>query len=322
MFYIDFHVDTLIRWLVDKSKGEVSNIDLWKNDYHVDIERLIKSNYSAQFFACFIRLNEEPLFKVSHYDDAIRAIDIFQEQIARNPEKISFARSYQDYIANKNNNKLSAFLTIEEGGIIDGKLERLEELYNKGVRAITLTWNFENCIGYPNSGYKFKDNGLKPFGIEVIEKMNDLGIIADVSHLSDAGFYDVCKYSKRPFMATHSNSRVIQEHSRNLTDEMVKLLADKGGITGLNFCGAFLQQDGKSSVDAMMKHLRHLINVGGLEIVGIGTDFDGIDGELEIKGAQHIHLLAEAMEKNKFTSKEIEAVCYKNAEAFFKRYWE
>lgn len=322
MFYIDFHIDTLIRWLVDKSKGEVSNIDLWKNEYHVDIERLIKNNYTAQFFACFIRLNEEPLFKVSHYDDAIRAIDIFYDQISKNPEKISFARSYQDYITNKTNKKLSAFITIEEGGIIDGKIERLEELYNKGVRAITLTWNFENCIGYPNTGYKFKDNGLKPFGIEAVEKMNDLGIIVDVSHLSDAGFYDVYKYSKRPFMATHSNSRVIQEHSRNLTDEMVKMLANKGGITGINFCGLFLQKDNVSKIDDMLTHIRHLINVGGLEIVGIGTDFDGIDSELEIKGAQDIHLLAEAMEKNKFTSKEIEAVCYKNAEAFFKRYWE
>lgn len=321
MFYIDFHIDTLMRWLVDKNKGEVSNIDLWKNDYHVDIERLIKSNYAAQFFACFICLGEEPIYKISHYDDALKAIDIFHEQVSKNPEKIVFASSYQDYIANKNNNRLSAFLTIEEGGIIDGKVERLEELYNKGVRAITLTWNYENCIGYPNSGYKFKDYGLKPFGIEVVEKMNDLGIIVDVSHLSDAGFNDVYKYSKKPFMATHSNSRAMHEHCRNLTDEMVKKLADKGGITGINFCGVFLQKENVSKIDDMITHIRHLINVGGLEIVGLGTDFDGIDGELEIKGAGDIHILAEAMEKNKFTSKEIEAVCYKNAEAFFKRYW-
>lgn len=321
MFYIDYHIDTLIRWLVDKSKGKVSNIDLWNNDYHVDFERLIKSNYAAQFFACFICLGEEPIYKVSHYDDALRAIEIFHEQINRHPEKVAFAGSYQEYIANKNSNKLSAFLTVEEGGIIDGKLERLDELYSKGVRAITLTWNYENCIGYPNRNYEFKDKGLKPFGIEAIEKMNDLGIIVDVSHLSDAGFYDVYKHSKRPFLATHSNSRAILDHSRNLTDEMVKMLANKGGMTGINFCGDFLQKVNVSRIDDMIAHIKHLINVGGLEVVGLGTDYDGIDGELEIKGAQDIHLLAEAMERNKFTSTEIEAVCYKNAESFFKRYW-
>lgn len=322
MFYIDFHIDTLMRWLDNKSKGKEVDVNLWKNNYHVDIERLINSNYAAQFFACFLCLGEEPIFKVSHYDDALKAIDAFYEQISKNPEKIAYAGSYQDYLDNKKNNKLSAFLTIEEGGIIDGKIERLEELHDKGVRAITLTWNFENCIGYPNSDYKFKDMGLKPFGIETLERMNDLGIIADVSHLSDAGFYDVYKYSKRPFMATHSNAREICEHSRNLTDDMIKKLANNGGITGLNFCGPFLQHDGKSTTDAMMKHIRHLINVGGIEVVGLGTDFDGIGEDLEVKGAQDMHMVAEAMEKYKFTSKEIEAVCYKNAEAFFKRYWQ
>lgn len=322
MRYIDFHIDTLMKWVSDKETKELaSNIDLWTNDYHVDIERLIKSNYAAQFFACFICLGEEPIFKQSHYDDAIKSIHLFHEQLAKNPEKIVLASSYQDYLNNMSNKKLSAFLTVEEGGIIDGKIERVDELFNKGVRAITLTWNYENCIGYPNTEYKYKDNGLKPFGIEVVEKMDDLGIIIDVSHLSDAGFYDVHKHSKRPFLATHSNSRKVCDHSRNLTDEMVKMLANKGGMTGINFADAFLQKDGPSTIDAMIKHIRHLINVGGLEVVGLGTDLDGIGGELEINSAGKIHMLSEAMEKGGFKTNEIEAVCYKNAEAFFKRYW-
>lgn len=322
MKYIDFHIDTLMRWVNDKTNTELSSdVDLWKNNYHVDIERLLKSNYAAQFFACFICFEDEPIFKLSHYDDALKSIDIFHEQIAKRPEKIALARSYQDYLNNKNNNKLSAFLTIEEGGIIDGKIERLNELYNKGVRAITLTWNYENCIGYPNVEFKYKDNGLKSFGIEVVEKMDDLGIIIDVSHLSDGGFYDVHKHSKRPFLATHSNSRTLRNHSRNLTDEMVKMLANKGGMTGINFAGYFLQEDGKSTVDSMIAHMKHLINIGGLEVVGLGTDLDGIGGELEINSAGNIHMLSERMEKSGFTTREIEAVCYKNAEDFFKRYW-
>lgn len=322
MFYIDFHIDTLMRWLENEAKSGTTNVDLWENNYHVDIERLIKSNYAAQFFACFICLGEEPIYKISHYDDALKSIDIFHSQIAKNPEKIVFARAFEDYIANKASGKLSAFLTIEEGGIIDGKFERLDELYNKGVRAITLTWNYENCIGYPNSHFKFSDKGLKPFGIETVERMDNLGIIVDVSHLSDAGFYDVYRYSKRPFIATHSNSRTVHNHDRNLTDEMVKMLSDKGGMIGLNFCGVFLQNENISKTEDMISHIRHLINVGGLEVVGIGTDYDGIDGELEIKGAEDIHMLSDAMERSGFKSKEIEAVCYKNAEGFLKRFWE
>jgi membrane dipeptidase len=322
MNYIDFHIDTLMRWVNDKAVSELPlDVDLWENNYHVDIERLIKSNYSAQLFACFICLGDEPIFKISHYDDALKSIELFHEQIGKKPEKIAFARSYQDYLTNKSNNKLSAFLTVEEGGIIDGKIERLDELYNKGVRAITLTWNYENCIGYPNVDFAYKDNGLKPFGIEVVEKMDDLGIIIDVSHLSDAGFYDVHKHSKMPFLATHSNSRVLRNHSRNLTDEMVKMLANKGGMTGINFAGGFLQDDGISTVDSMVAHIKHLINVGGLEVVGLGTDLDGIGGELEINSAANIHILSERMEKNGLTTEQIEAVCYKNAEDFFKRYW-
>lgn len=322
MRYIDFHIDTLMRWVNAKAASDLpASVDLWTNDYHVDIERLLKSNYAAQFFACFICFEDKPIFKVSHYDDALKSIDIFHEQISKHPEKIALARSYQNYVDNMNKNKLSAFLTVEEGGIIDGKIERIDELFNKGVRAITLTWNYENCIGFPNIEYKHKDDGLKPFGIEAVERMNDLGIIVDVSHLSDAGFYDVCKYSKRPFLATHSNARAICDHSRNLTDEMIKMLANKGGMTGLNFAGAFLQKGGPSTIEAMLKHLRHLINVGGLEVVGIGTDLDGIGGELEIDSAGKIHMLSEAMDKAGFTTNEIEAICYKNAEAFFKRFW-
>lgn len=322
MNYIDFHIDTLMKFYKEIKEGTATNKNLWSNNYQVDIERLLKSKYLAQFFACFIFMGEPPINGVSYYDDALGVIDLFHNQINLHTDKVAFAGSYNDYITNKSENKLSAFVTIEEGGILDDKIERLEELYNKGVRAITLTWNFENCIGYPNCKYNYQNKGLKPFGIEVVEKMNELGIIVDVSHLSDGGFYDVYKYSKRPFMATHSNARALCDHSRNLTDDMIKKLAERGGITGLNFCSEFLKKDSKYAyIEDMMKHIRYLMNVGGREIVGIGTDYDGISNEVEIKDAGQMSKLAETMEKYKFTSDEIEAVCYKNQEQFFERYF-
>lgn len=335
MNIIDFHIDTLMKYHGEKCKNEAGVKNLYRNNYHVDIERMLSSKYLAQFFATFIYMKDDndeypegmrekfldKNGKLDYYKIALSAFDLFYNEIEQYKDLVAYAGNYNDYLSNKDKGLLSAFLTVEEGGILDGKLERLDELYLKGVRAITLTWNFENCIGYPNADFKYQNNGLKPFGIEVVEKMNDLGIIVDVSHLSDGGFYDVCKYSKRPFMATHSNSRNIQGHPRNLTDEMIKRLANNGGITGLNFCGAFLQKDNRSTIDAMMKHIKHIINVGGIEVIGLGTDFDGIGGDLELTGAQDMPKLPEAMEHYGFTSNEIESVCYKNAEKFFSRYW-
>lgn len=319
MNFIDFHVDTLSCLYKEKNEGN-AEATLWKNKGHIDLERQLKSGYAAQFFACFIYLDSKPVL-ASHFDDVIAMTELFKEGIAPYADKVAYAGSYSEYMANKAAGKFSGFLTLEEGGVIEGKLERLDTLYEKGIRAITLTWNFANCLAFPNFQYKYKDDGLTPFGFEALEKMDELGIIADVSHLSDGGFYDIYKHSKRPFMATHSNARAVQDHSRNLTDDMIKKLAEKGGITGLNFCGGFLTPDEKSTVESMLRHIRHIIDVGGLEVMGLGTDFDGIGGDLELKGAQDMPKLVEAMDHANFTTNEIEAVCYKNAENFFKRYW-
>lgn len=320
MNIIDFHVDTLMR-LYEINNQDNSIESLLENKACVDINRLIKSNYMAQFFACFLDMQATP-YKESHYNDALEMIEMFSAEIKKNCGKIAYAGSYADYIKNKAESKLSGFLTIEEGGIIENNIERLDELYHKGVRLITLTWNYENCIGYPNHEYKFQNKGLKPFGFECLKRMEDLGIIVDVSHLSDAGFDDVYDNCKRPFIATHSNSRNIQEHNRNLTDEMIKKVSDKGGVIGLNFSGSFLEPEGRSTIESMLKHMRHIINMGGSGVLCLGTDFDGIECDLELKGVEDMPKLVEAMEKNKFSSNDIEGICYKNAETFLERYFE
>ncbi len=319
MFFIDFHIDTLLRLYLLRSQG-IINESLYENTGHVDIKRLIESNYSAQMFACYVDLEKDPIAD-SHFEDALAMIHIFNEDVKDLGHKISLAKNYKDYLKNKENGILSAFLTIEEGGILNNDLERLDILYEKGIRVITLTWNYENCLAFPNHEFKYQNKGLKPFGIETIERMDDLGILIDVSHLSDGGFFDVYKYGKRPFIATHSNSRSIHNNSRNLTDDMIKKLADKGGILGINFYGGFLQADEKSTTAAMIRHIKHIVNIAGLDVCGIGTDFDGIDGPLELKGAEDMPKLIEAMESEGFSTGEIEAICYKNAENFFKNYW-
>ena len=153
-------------------------------------------------------------------------------------ENIEKAFSYEDILRNEYNNKISAILTIEDGGVLEGSLDNLKEVYEKGVRLITLTWNYKNGIGHPNFIYKSdnkgnyleepdltipnKKDGLTTFGIELIKNMEDLGIIIDVSHLSDKGFYDVLNNTRKPFVASHSNSRSITNVVRNMDDEMIK----------------------------------------------------------------------------------------------------
>ena len=156
-----------------------------------------------------------------------------------------------------------SLLSIEEGEVLEGKVERQKEVYDLGIRFITLTWNFENSIGYPNKNFKYKDMGLKDKGKELVVEMENLGIIPDCSHLSDGGFYDLVDICKKPFIATHSNARAVTNHSRNLTDDMIVKLADKGGVMGLNFCSGFLGEAKVSTIDSMVAHLKHIRNVGG-----------------------------------------------------------
>jgi membrane dipeptidase len=163
--------------------------------------------------------------------------------------------------------------------------------------------------------------GLKAFGKDAVAVMNDIGIIIDVSHLSDGGFWDVVYLTKRPFVASHSNCRAIAPHRRNLSDEMIRALANKGGVMGLNFYGPFLNADasGKESrIIEMLRHIKHMINVGGSELPAIGTDFDGMDGSFEIGDCSKMQLLFEAMEGEGFTIGQIEKVAYKNAERVIK----
>lgn len=314
MNYIDFHCDTLsklyYRW------GTDADATLWKNKGHLDLTRMKETGYLAQFFACFLHM-ESPSKNESHYEDALDMIALLKQSLTED-SSAALACSYADYERNKNAQKISCFLTVEEGGILEGDMERLEHLYQEGIRLITLTWNFENSLGFPNLMSKKPNTGLKPFGIEVVKRMEELGMLVDVSHLSDMGFWDVASYTKKPFIASHSCCRALHEHPRNLTDDMLRELGKRQGLVGINFCGSFLQENEICTLDALAAHLRHIINVGGIEIAALGTDFDGISCELEIPGCEYMPRLDEALSAKGFLPSEIDAICSKNAERILK----
>lgn len=147
-------------------------------------------------------------------------------------------------------------------------------------------------------------------------------MIVDVSHLSDKGFWDIAEHSTRPFAASHSNCRALAPHCRNLTDEMIRAMAERGGLVGLNYCSGFLDDQPRpqlcrSTTALMAKHAAHFKQVGGIEIIGLGSDFDGIGGKLEMDDCSKLPLLAEALRKEGFTEDEVERIFYRNAQRFF-----
>lgn len=308
MKFIDFHCDTA--YVLFKNKGKT----LRDNDLKVNVEKLKRGDALGQFFALFIDDKEND----DNFKTCISMLNNLKNELIKEKDDIKLCTGYNDYENNKTSGKISAFLTIEGGEALKDNLDNINFFKNQGVSLMTLTWNYENNIGYPNYEYTYKDKGLKNFGIEAIERMNDLGIIIDVSHLSDGGFLDVLKHSKKPFVASHSNSRFVTNHSRNLTDEMIKGLSNKGGVLGINFCSSFLGNSKVAKIDDMIKHITHIKNIGGIECISIGTDFDGIENEVEIKDSSEMSKLYYSLEKAKFTINDIEKIFYKNAERIIK----
>lgn len=163
-------------------------------------------------------------------------------------------------------------LGIEGGEAIEGKIDNLIRLYEAGVRVFGLTWNTPNEISDTALNPK-ASGGLTDFGIKVVKKAEELGIVIDVSHISEKGFYDVATQSEKPFVASHSNSKALCNHDRNLTDEQFKVIIGKGGVAGINYYTDFLGN--YKGTDGIIAHIEHFLSLGGEKNIGLGSDFDG-----------------------------------------------
>ena len=317
MQFIDMHCDSLMHLLLKDPEG--SNLYDSKVT-SVDFKRMQEGGQLAQFFAMFLPPIES--FKylgidpISDEDYIAGCRERLLRNVAEHSDIIAMAYNGDQIEENRKAGKMSAVLTIEDGRSVLGKMENLERYYGLGVRAITLTWNDENCFGAPNSkDPEIMQKGLTPFGKEAVAYMQELGILVDVSHLSDGGFYDVADICRKPFVATHSNCRAIGPHQRNLTDDMIRVLADKGGVAGINFGPEFLNPDVEcrdSTVALMARHARHMADIGGVDVIGLGSDLDGIMGNLEIYDCAQMYKLEDALSKEGFSGDDIEKIFYKN----------
>lgn len=335
MRVVDMHCDTISALLEKKRAGEAAGLK--ENNCHIDLHKMRIGDYLLQNFALFVELGECG----NPWQEVQELLALYRREISENEEDIEVVLSYDDIEKNRRKGKISAMLTVEEGGVCSGDLEKLRLLYKQGVRMMTLLWNYPNELGYPNldrkQGKKVRgrrENGSSPAldqavleylntpnvkdgltqtGIAFVREMERLGMIIDVSHMSDAGFYDVVANTEKPFVASHSNARAVCPCVRNMSDDMIRRLAERGGVMGLNFCADFLTQvlpgvKNPGTIAAVVDHAKHIVSVGGLECLGLGSDFDGIETNAELTGADRMGRLAEALKKGGFTEGQLDKI--------------
>ncbi len=316
MKFIDMHCDSVMYAFFH------GNSDCYETTGMCDIKKLVAGGALAQFLGIFLPQPTSKQWTNNHIpytgDEPYlqRCLEIFYNTVNHHSDVIAQARCAQDILDNEKNGKMSALLSIEDGRDIQGSMDRLQLYYDWGVRLITLTWNMKNCFGSPNSkDPNIMAEGLTDFGKDAVCRMQELGMLVDVSHLSDGGFWDVVKLANKPFVASHSNARALSNHPRNLTDDMIRAIADHGGVTGLNFMPEFLNQDTVSKdsrIELMIQHAKYIINIGGEDVLGIGTDFDGFHGNLEIEGPHQMQRLMNAFKNAGFSDDLVEKIAYKN----------
>ena len=310
MRFVDLHCDSILEIYTKKK-------DLADLAGHINLEKLQRGGVLMQCFAAFIATYdcaERNGIHVGAYELFCAMADIFDRQMALYPDVLAPARSYAEVVKNRAEGKISALFTVEDAVPLEGMIERVDEMYARGVRMAALLWNYENSLGFPNSpDAREHAKPLKPFGREAVERMNELGIIVDVSHLSEGGFWDVADISRKPFIASHSCARALCDHSRNLTDAQLRAVAEHGGIVGVNFNSGFLNgRDDYTPNADIIRHMDYIRRKAGIESVALGSDFDGIDCALELRDCAGLPSLAEAME-SVFTDDEIDLISSKNA---------
>jgi len=299
--FSDAHCDTISK-ILDK------NQNLWSNDGHLDLKRLNEQGCAMQFFAAWIEPQYEKYGALSR---CIDIIDKFYIELENNKEDLHLIKDVEDINFAMKNNKVGALLSIEGGSALEGKLSSLRMLHKLGVRAMTLTWNGRNEIA-DGIGEGDRAGGLSKFGIDVVKEMNELGMIVDVSHLSERGFWDVAECSSQPFIASHSNAKMLCNHPRNLTNEQIAEIVKQGGFIGINLYSMFLGEKDAKIID-VIRHVEYFMSLGAEDVIGFGADFDGVDDLPEnICGVEDMQKIINELIKIGYSDNVLNKVLYCN----------
>ena len=301
MKFFDLHCDTI---------GECYNkkIPLRKNEFHIDLERAKELGQYTQIFAIWIPDELRGDEAVNYFNEVS---NFFYKELKENNDLISLYNEPKE-------TPVKAILSVEGGSACGGTIEGLYNLYKKGVRLITLTWNAENEIG----GGAFSEGGLTAFGKEFIKEAETLGITLDVSHLNRQSFFDFEKIAKKPFIASHSNADIINNKyamKRNLNEEQIKIIKERNGLIGFNFCKDFIETEDAQGIEALYRQIEYMLSLNCDDVIAFGSDFDGCQVNTELNGIEKIPYVYLKLKEKGLKEEILNKVFFENAQNFFEK---
>ena len=310
-FAFDAHCDSIHSVMRGERKlGEKSDKG------HLDIPRMKEGGIKGQIFACDLHVYKRRSPVPTRI--FLQMVDAFYKEIIDN-ESTVFVDSAEDFERSEQQGKIAAVLGMEDGEPVAGELSILRNFYRLGVRNLGLVWGYPNCIGTGVSTDEPSTNGLTNFGKEVVKECNRLGIVIDVAHINEAGFDDVMDISDDPVINYHANAYALHNHPRNMRDSQIKQIAENGGVVNVIFF--FLhEEEGKNTVETLVDHIDYIVDLVGIEHVGIGSDFDGLEEALKtVKDASDYYKITSELLRRGYEEKEISKIIGGNLRRVFQQ---
>lgn len=282
-------------------------LKLRSNNRQVSLEKLKTGGVDVVFFSIYVQPVKYAKNAKQRADYIIQSL---KKEIAANQDLIELATSAQEIRQIVAKGKIAGLMGMEGGEAIGGDVNNVDYFYKQGVRYLSPTWSMHTLLADSSGVTRPRWKGLSPLGKQVIKRMNQLNMLVDVSHLSDASFYDVLKTSTQPVIASHSGVDGVRLSPRNLSNDMLKLLAVNGGVVGIMFYPPFLETTGKADVRSVVKHIEYAVKVAGIESVGLGSDFDGLDSPppAGLQDASRFPAITAELKKQGYKNSEISAI--------------
>lgn len=305
---VDLHCDTILA-LHEGTR----RLDERSSRGHVDLPRLREGGVGVQVFAVYVA----PMPAPEGRGRARALIRTFHEAVAANAGQIAHATTMADIERARREGRVAAVLSIENGDALGGDLNALDELYRLGVRMLGLTWNPSNALGDGALGRQH--GGLTDLGRAVLRRMEQIGIVIDVSHLSEASFWDTLRTTRAPVIASHSNAAALHRHPRNLTDDQLRAIAARAGVVGVNLYPPFL---GEPTLARVLDHIDHMVKVMGIDHVALGADFDGIsETPAGLEDVSRLPALTAGLLARGYTPEQVHRILGGNALRVFRQVW-
>lgn len=307
---LDLHNDILERISADTSY-RLKN----RNTYnHTDIPRLREGGVDLQFFAIWVSPNQY----TNYYQQALYMLNLFNREMNDNINSIAQARNWRQADSIINQGKIAAVIGVEGGHHIEDSIEKLLNLYNAGMRYLTITWNNSTSWAVSAADNRSTTVGLSDFGRQIIRKLDSLGVIIDVSHTGIKTIQDILQVTNNPIIASHSGARALRNHTRNLYDWQIQDIANSGGVIGVFFYPPFLNGTNNATIQDVINHIDYIKNLVGIDYVAIGSDFDGIGiTPFGLEDVSKFPALTEALFNRGYSREDVEKILYKNFRRVF-----